>query len=115
MRERDRARDTLVAEGSERWGEEEEEREGGEETLPGVEKEGEEPKSVSSCHHPELSSASLPQPEKNTSLFLTYSSPLSVSQHQSARRCWAQKRQDEVCESASSAASYAALHIQSEI
>lgn len=65
-----------------------------------MEKEGEEPKSVSSCHHPELSSASEPRLEKNTSLFLTYSSPLSVSQHQSAHLGWMQKRQDDSHESA---------------
>lgn len=40
-----------------RGGETEKEREEegeGEGTLPGVEKEGEEPEAVSSCHHPEL-------------------------------------------------------------
>lgn len=60
---------------------------GGEEvgSLPGVEKEGEEPRTVSSCHHPELSSAAEPRLEKNTSFSLTCSSPLGVSQHQSAR------------------------------
>lgn len=41
-----------------------EERERGEWTSPDVEKEGEKPKAVSSCHHPELSSASEPQPEQ---------------------------------------------------
>lgn len=58
MTERDRVRDTgLKAE---------REREVGVVvgTLPGVEREGEEPKTVSSCHHPELSSASEPALEK---------------------------------------------------
>lgn len=56
-------------------------------------------KTVSSCHRPELSSTSESRLEKNTSLFLTYNSPLSVSQHQSAHHCWTQKRQDDLCES----------------
>lgn len=60
--EGDRVRDT-GAQGSER---ERAGREGEGEvgSLPGVEKEGEEPKPVSSCHHPELSSASEPQLEQ---------------------------------------------------
>lgn len=58
--EGDRVRDT-GAQGSER---ERAGREGEVGSLPGVEKEGEEPKPVSSCHHPELSSASEPQLEQ---------------------------------------------------
>lgn len=62
--ETDRARDTRA--------ERERERGGGEWTLPGVEEGGEEPKAVSSCHHPELSSASQPRPEQE---FLSLPSP----------------------------------------
>lgn len=47
MTEGDRARDARLKAAREGVG-----------VLPGVEKEGEEPKTVGSCHHPELSSAS---------------------------------------------------------
>lgn len=59
--EGDRVRDT-TAQGRKR--ERKRERAMGEGALPGVEKEGEEPKTVSSCHHPELSSASEPRLEQ---------------------------------------------------
>lgn len=98
MTERDRVRETGLKAARER------EREREEGTLPAVEKQGEKPKPVGSCHHPELS-----QPQslglkkkKKYSLFLTYNSPLSVSQHQSAHLYWTQKRQDGSCESAPS-------------
>lgn len=47
-------------------------------TLPGVEKEGEEPKAVSSCHHPELSSASEPQLKQK---YLSLLNPQLTPQH----------------------------------
>lgn len=57
------------------------EREGGgagEWTLPGVEKEGEEPKAVSSCQQAELSWASEPQPEQK---HLSVPNPRLTPQH----------------------------------
>lgn len=81
MTEGDRARDARLKAAREG---------GGVGVLPGVEKEGEEPKTVGSCHHPELSSASELRlgktKKKNPSLFLTCNSPPSMSQHQSALR-----------------------------
>lgn len=64
--ETDRARDTRA-----------ERERAGEWTLPGVEK-GEEPKAVSSCHHPELSLASEPQPERK---YLSLLNPQLTPQH----------------------------------
>lgn len=61
--------------GKERERETEREREW---TLPGVEKEREEPKAVSSCHHPELSLASEPQPEQK---YLSLLNPQLTPQH----------------------------------
>lgn len=72
--ETDRARDMRAEREREResggWG--------GEWTLPGVEKEGEEPNAVSSCHHPELGSASEPPPEQKC---LSLLNPQLTPQH----------------------------------
>lgn len=96
MTEGDRARDARLKAAREG---------GGVGVLPGVEKEGEEPKTVGSCHHPELSSASElrlgKKKKKSLSLLNLQLTPEYVTTSISTPlRCWTHKARHASCESA---------------
>lgn len=94
MTERDRVRDTGLKGSEGRAGEEG----GGDFTWRGERGRGAKKCQQLSSPWTELSLRA--SAGKNTSPFLTYSSPLSVSQHQSAHLGWMQERQDDSHESA---------------